>query len=208
MYHDHNAYPPSPRLDALELASIIQQLKYMEAELSAEENSRTLDLLTQIEANPDISQASMADALGVAVGTINWYLKRLISKGYVKVKRAQRKKLRYIITPEGIALRASLTVDYIRTSFDLYRRVRERSVKCIEELSQNGYGSVRILGDGEVAEVIRLTCIEHGVELTEAVGAPEIHIQGIKLALVFPDAEAARPPAQLIVFRGNYGPDN
>ncbi|MGV7976769.1 MAG: winged helix-turn-helix transcriptional regulator [Anaerolineaceae bacterium] len=180
----------------------------METELSAEENSRALDLLTQIEANPDISQASMADALGVAVGTINWYLKRLISKGYVKVKRAQRKKLRYIITPEGIALRASLTVDYIRTSFDLYRRVRERSVKCLEELRQRGYASVRILGDGEVAEVIRLTCIEHGVELTEAVGAPEIHIQGIKLALVFPDAEAARPPAQLIVFRGNYGPDN
>ncbi len=180
----------------------------METELSADENSRALDLLTQIEANPDISQASMADALGVAVGTINWYLKRLISKGYVKVKRAQRKKLRYIITPEGIALRASLTVDYIRTSFDLYRRVRERSIKCIEELSQNGYGSVRILGDGEVAEVIRLTCIEHGVELTEAEGVPEIHIQGIKLALIFPDAEAARPPAQLIVFRGNYGPEN
>ena len=70
----------------------------MEAELSAEENSRALDLLTQIEANPDISQASLAGELGVAVGTINWYLKRLISKGYVKVKRAQRKKLRYIIT--------------------------------------------------------------------------------------------------------------
>jgi DNA-binding MarR family transcriptional regulator len=180
----------------------------MEAELFAEENSRTLDLLTQIEANPDISQASMADALGVAVGTINWYLKRLISKGYVKVKRAQRKKLRYIITPEGIALRASLTVDYIRTSFDLYRRVRERSAKCIEELRQHGCDSVRILGDGEVAEVIRLTCIEHGVELTEAEGAPEIHIQGIKLALVFPDAEAACPPAQLIVYRGNYGTGN
>ena len=75
----------------------------MEAELSTEENSRALDLLTQIEATPDISQASLADELGVAVGTINWYLKRLISKGYVKVKRAQRKKLRYIITPEGIA---------------------------------------------------------------------------------------------------------
>lgn len=180
----------------------------MDAELSAEENSRALDLLTQIEANPDISQASLADELGVAVGTINWYLKRLISKGYVKVKRAQRKKLRYIITPEGIALRASLTVDYIRTSFDLYRRVRERSAKCLEELRHRGWSRVRIIGDGEIAEVIRLTCIEHGVEVVEPEGVPEIHIQGIKLALIFPDAEASRPPAQLIVYRGNYGPGN
>ncbi|HOG58542.1 MAG TPA: winged helix-turn-helix transcriptional regulator [Anaerolineaceae bacterium] len=180
----------------------------MEAELSAEENSRALDLLTQIEANPDISQASLAGELGVAVGTINWYLKRLISKGYVKVKRAQRKKLRYIITPEGIALRASLTVDYIRTSFDLYRRVRERSIKCIEELTQSGHTTVRILGDGEVAEVIRLTCIERGVGLTDLEGAPEIHIQGIKLALIFPDAGANHPPAQPTAYRGNYGPGN
>ncbi|HSF79661.1 MAG TPA: winged helix-turn-helix transcriptional regulator [Anaerolineales bacterium] len=47
--------------------------------------------------------------MGVAVGTVNWYIKRLVEKGYVKVKRAQRRKLRYIITPEGIAHRASLT---------------------------------------------------------------------------------------------------
>ncbi|MBP7031470.1 MAG: winged helix-turn-helix transcriptional regulator [Anaerolineaceae bacterium] len=180
----------------------------MEAELSTEENSRALDLLTQIEANPDISQASLADELGVAVGTINWYLKRLISKGYVKVKRAQRKKLRYIITPEGIALRASLTVDYIRTSFDLYRRVRERSNKCLDELRQSGWSQVRIQGDGEVAEVIRLTCIERGVEVVDEEGAPEISIQGIKLALIFPQAEAISPPAQLVVYRGNYGPSN
>ena len=73
--------------------------------------TRELDLLTRIEENPDISQANLASELGVAVGTVNWYLKRLVSKGYVKVKRAQRKKLRYIITPEGIALRARLTVD-------------------------------------------------------------------------------------------------
>ena len=69
-------------------------------------STRELDLLTRIEENPDISQANLASELGVAVGTVNWYLKRLISKGYVKVKRAQRKKLRYIITPEGIALYA------------------------------------------------------------------------------------------------------
>ncbi|NLB72053.1 MAG: winged helix-turn-helix transcriptional regulator, partial [Chloroflexi bacterium] len=82
-------------------------------------------MLTHIEANPDINQVTLADELGVAVGTINWHLKRMVAKGYVKVKRAQRKKLRYIITPEGIALRAALTVDYIKNSFNLYRQVRE-----------------------------------------------------------------------------------
>lgn len=67
---------------------------------------RDLILLEQIEQNPDATQMSLAGNLGVAVGTVNWHLKRLINKGYIKVRRAERHKLRYIITPEGIALRA------------------------------------------------------------------------------------------------------
>ena len=77
---------------------------------------RDLILLEQIEFDPDVTQASLAAQLGVAVGTVNWHLKRLIAKGYVKVKRAQRRKLKYIITPEGLAFRALLTVDYIESS--------------------------------------------------------------------------------------------
>ncbi len=58
-----------------------------------------MSLLEQIENDPDVTQASLATRMGVAVGTVNWHLKRLITKGYVKVKRAERRKLRYIITP-------------------------------------------------------------------------------------------------------------
>jgi DNA-binding MarR family transcriptional regulator len=87
--------------------------------------TREMNLLEHIERDPDVTQATLAAQLGVAVGTVNWHLKRLVAKGYVKVKRAQRRKLRYIITPEGIAFRARLTVNYIETSMRLYRRTRQ-----------------------------------------------------------------------------------
>ena len=103
---------------------------------------RELILLEQIERDPDVTQASLASQLGVAVGTVNWHLKRLIDKGYVKVKRAQRRKLRYIITPEGIALRARLTVNYIETSMRLYRRTRQRVRELLTEVQQAGYQQV------------------------------------------------------------------
>jgi DNA-binding MarR family transcriptional regulator len=90
------------------------------------ETDRDLTLLEQIEHDPDVTQASLAAQLGVAVGTVNWHIKRLIAKGYVKVKRAQRRKLLYMITPEGIAFRALLTVNYIETSMRLYRKTRQR----------------------------------------------------------------------------------
>ena len=39
---------------------------------------RDLALLQEVEADPDVSQAKLAEDLGVAIGTVNWHLKRLI----------------------------------------------------------------------------------------------------------------------------------
>ena len=133
-----------------------------------ENEHRELALLEQISVDPDATQATLASQLGVAVGTINWHLKRLIDKGYVKVRRAERRKLRYIITPEGIALRARLAIDYIQTSMSLYRLVRVRSLKAIQQLRKSGFQEVRIVGDGEVAEICRLTCLEQNILIVES----------------------------------------
>ncbi len=146
---------------------------------------RELILLEQIEHDPDISQATLAAQLGVAVGTVNWHLKRLVSKGYVKVKRAQRRKLRYIITPEGIALRARLTINYIETSMRLYRRTRQRVLELLQEVQQSGYDRVRIQGEGDMAEICRLTCLEQGITVVEASGVPVLEVHGTRVQLLW-----------------------
>jgi len=126
---------------------------------------REMILLEQIERDPDLTQKSMAAQLGVAVGTVNWYIKRFIDKGYVKVKRAQRKKLRYIITPKGISHRASLTVNYIEASMRLYRRTRNRVGELLEVIQGAGYNQVVLDGDGDIADICRLTCLEHNIRV-------------------------------------------
>jgi DNA-binding MarR family transcriptional regulator len=150
---------------------------------------RDLVLLEQIEQNPDINQASLATQLGVAVGTVNWHLKRLISKGYVKVRRLERKKLRYIITPEGISLRARLTMDYVQNSFRMYRLVRERMGEVLHQVRQAGYHQVILNGDGEVADVCRLTCLEQEIEVLPFGNIPELILEGYKILIRYPQSE-------------------
>ena len=157
-------------------------------EVGASEYAR--DLLEAIEQNPDVTQSSLAARMGVAVGTVNWHLKRLIAKGYVKVKRAERKKLRYIITPEGIALRARLTVAYIERSMQLYRKVREDSRALLQQVREAGFDEVAIEGHGDLAEVCRLTCIEMNLLVVDDAsnGLPVIVFDGpeIKLRTIEP----------------------
>ena len=134
---------------------------------SSREIARELSLLEEIEQDPDTTQATLAGRLGVAVGTVNWHMKRLIAKGYVKVKRAERRKLRYIITPEGIALRARLTVAYVEQSLALYRQVREQAWTALEKAERLGFTQVYIAGDGDIADICRLTCLEQGMPIAD-----------------------------------------
>jgi DNA-binding MarR family transcriptional regulator len=142
-----------------------------------------LALLENIERDPDITQASLALQLGVAVGTVNWHLKRLITKGYVKIKRAERKRLRYTITPDGIALRARLTVDYIEQQLLLYRRLRQRVKEHLDEVHKAGYNSVRLVGEGDIADICKLSCLEHGISLSADGSAPVLEVVGLKVIL-------------------------
>jgi DNA-binding MarR family transcriptional regulator len=160
------------------------------------ESTREMILLEQIENDPNITQASLATQLGVAVGTVNWHLKRMIAKGYVKVKRAERRKLRYIITPEGITFRARLTVDYIEQSFLLYRNIRKRVRELLLEVKRNGFDQVRIETEvnpddpklssqtNDIADVCRLTCLEQGIKISPQPTNPTLLVQGVKVTLV------------------------
>ena len=156
-----------------------------------------LRILEQVEQDPDITQADLAARLGVAVGSVNWYLKRLINKGYIKVRQMQRRRLRYLITPQGVAEKARLTASFMQFSMRLYRQTREAARRYMTEIRQAGYGEVHIEGDNDLAEVCYLTCLEQGVQVVDASrpSIPILVVEGIELQLVWPEAEASRPPA-------------
>ena len=101
----------------------------------------------------------------------------------MKVKRAERKKLRYIITPEGIALRARLAIDYVEHSLSLYRKTRQRVTEHLKKIEAEGYRKVRIIGRGDVADICRLTCLEHGIEVVNDKDVPALHVEGFKVQL-------------------------
>ena len=181
----HTTFSSNSPFDSGFFSVIIQSLNFEPTKTmeTTNEELRELTLLENIENDPDVNQSTLATQLGVAVGTVNWHLKRLIAKGAVKVARAERKKLRYIITPEGIALRARLAVDYVERSFSIYRRTRQRVKEHIAKVRAAGFDRVRIVGKGDVVDVCKLTCIEQGVAIVNDKTVPTIHVDGFKVTL-------------------------
>ena len=70
-----------------------------------------------LEANPQLSQRDLAVALGVSLGKVNYCLKALLGKGFIKMQsfRKSPNKLAYIylLTPVGMAEKAGLTVRFL-----------------------------------------------------------------------------------------------
>ncbi len=151
-----------------------------------------LRILEQIERDPEVTQAHLAAHLGVAVGSVNWYLKRLIAKGFVKVTHLQRRRLRYLITPQGITEKARLTLSFMEVSLQVYRRLRRQSRDLLFEVRERGYRHVRVQGEGDVAEIVRLTCLEleTGIADGETEGTyPAVVVSGDRLSLTWPRME-------------------
>ncbi len=83
------------------------------------------EVLRQIYNNPKSSQRKMAEDLGFSLGKLNYSLKALKDKGYVKINNFKKKKdkinyIQYILTPEGIAERTKLTINFMKRKMKEY----------------------------------------------------------------------------------------
>ncbi len=75
-------------------------------------------VLRALNENPDLTQRELAQKLGVSVGSLNYCLKALIEKGWVKMQNFSQSKNKfgyvYILTPRGIAEKAALTGNFLK----------------------------------------------------------------------------------------------
>ena len=133
-----------------------------------------LNLLSVIEDEPNTTQKDLATRLGVAVGVVNSYLKRVIYKGYVKTKSIQRRRLRYLLTPSGIKEKTRLTYEFLQYSFVYIREVRRKTRTLLTPFSQQGNKRVVFYGAGEAAELAYLTVRELGMKLEAVVDVNRI----------------------------------
>jgi len=139
---------------------------------------REYRLLEAISADEKVTQAGLATHLGIAVGSVNWYIKRLISRGYLKATRMDRTRLRYNLTSEGMTAFTRNAVQYMKDSLTAYRDLRRQARDLAGQIQHKGIQDVYIEGNDEVMDILRLTCIEAGIALQQQPGKWTINRNG------------------------------
>ncbi|MBI5844429.1 MAG: winged helix-turn-helix transcriptional regulator [Deltaproteobacteria bacterium] len=136
------------------------------------EDLRTLKILEELEGPHAPSQRDVARSLDISLGLVNAFVKRLVQKGYFKVTTIPRNRVKYILTPKGMAEKTRLTCEYIQYSIQFYKRARERFSALFSELAAQGVKSVAFYGANELSEIASVSLVESKLSLV-AVADPE-----------------------------------
>ncbi len=128
----------------------------------------TLGILNAVHANERITQRSVAQDLGIALGLANAYLKRCARKGLIKVSQAPANRYAYYLTPQGFAEKSRLTAEYLSDSFRFFRSARSQCTDALHEAAARRWYRVALYGASELAEVASL-CEAPGVSVVSVI---------------------------------------
>jgi EPS-associated MarR family transcriptional regulator len=99
-----------------------------------------------LQENPDMTQREIAEKLGISTSGLNYCLKALIDKGWVKVQNFSQSKNKfgyiYVLTPQGIAEKALLASRFLKRKMAEYEQLQSEIEDLKLEMSSPG-------GDGQ-----------------------------------------------------------
>jgi DNA-binding MarR family transcriptional regulator len=125
----------------------------------------TLELLNAVDRDHNISQRSLAEEMGIALGLTNSYLKRCVRKGWIKISTAPANRYLYYLTPTGFAEKSRLTARYLSNSLSFYREAGESCLRTFHACNEAGYRKVLLAGDSDLAEIAAIRALEAGIEV-------------------------------------------
>ena len=153
----------------------------------------TLGILLELEQEPRVSQRSLANRLGIALGVTNLLIHRLVRNGYIRVRKVKANRIAYFLTPSGLAEKTRMVQERFSVALASYAEAKHRIMTRLDHL-EDAWPSpaggreegrhVFLLGVTEASEIAYL-CLQ-GSALT-LVGFADAHRQGSFLELpVYP----------------------
>lgn len=101
------------------------------------EDQDQFDVLRNLDRVEKISQRKLASSLGFSLGKLNYLVKALKARGYIKIKRFERNKKKigyiYVLTPQGIAKRTKIAINFMKQRLNEYEQLKKEVDKFKEK---------------------------------------------------------------------------
>jgi len=121
------------------------------------EDRHTLSVLESLSENSDVNQRKIAHQTGLNLAKVNFVLKKLTEKGFIKLQRVKenphKRRYLYLLTPAGMAEKSRLTYRFLKNTLRQYEEAESRVRDCIESMVAQGVRRVALWGRTEITEL-------------------------------------------------------
>lgn len=128
-----------------------------------------LKILDAVDEGHTLSQRGVSHKLGMALGLVNAYVKRCVTKGLLKVEQVPANRYAYYLTPTGFAEKSRLTIEYLSQSFNFFRVARRQCEDVFNHCAAQGWPRVVLYGASDLAQIACISAGECQVTLVAVV---------------------------------------
>lgn len=127
-------------------------------------DEREFELVNIIGADLGANQRDLSRLMNLSLGMVNMLIRRLISKGYIRIKQLNKRKVEYILTPKGIAEKMRKSVMYTLKTINSISLLKEGIKEVIKNFYERGERKFYILGKSDLPLLIEMVTKDMGLK--------------------------------------------
>ena len=111
------------------------------------------NILKTIENDSTVSQRGLSSQIEINVASVNFALKRLIKKGFIRMVGVNPRRIQYFITPEGLREKIQLAYSFFGRNLHFYKEIRSDIESRIVKATNGKEAEIAIYGVSELSEI-------------------------------------------------------
>lgn len=147
-------------------------------------DEREFELINIIGAEIGANQRRLSRLMDLSLGMTNMLIRRLISKGFIRIEQLNKRKVQYILTPKGFAEKMRKSVNYTLKTINSIGLIKTRVREILLDLHKGGARDFFIVGKSDLSMLIEMVAKEvplEGCTFAIVVEIPQTAIKGILL---------------------------
>jgi len=113
-------------------------------------DEREFELVNIIGKEIGSNQRDISRHMNLSLGMVNMLIRRMISKGYIRIKQLDKRKVEYLLTPKGFAEKMQKSVKYTLNTINAIGMIKDRAKEVIEDLYKKGHKQFFIYSESDL----------------------------------------------------------
>jgi DNA-binding MarR family transcriptional regulator len=117
-------------------------------------DEREFELINIVGGDLAANQRDLSRRMNLSLGLTNMLLRRLVTKGYIRITQLNRKKVQYILTTKGFGEKIQKSIKYTLKTINSIGLIKSHLARILNRFAEKDNAKFYILGESDLAGLV------------------------------------------------------